>query len=85
MIGVPIGGLLALALTSSYQNNPDASPRAVYTVYALSMYGMTTSMSLVGFFLVGKRKKTRKTASLGLQPVQLHKRVALQPTLRVRF
>lgn len=85
VIGVPMGGLLALALTSPYQENPEIKPKTVYTVYAVSLYGMTTSMSLAGFFLVGKNKRKKAKASLGLQPVQRVDRVALQPTFGMQF
>jgi len=84
-VGVPVGALMALTLTSPYQDNPEASPKAVYTTYALSMYGTTSAMSLVGFFVIGKKKNKKTTASFSLQPVRAAERVALRPTLQVRF
>jgi hypothetical protein len=86
VIAIPIGFLTAMALTSSYQNNEEAKPNAVYTTWALSMYGTITAGSLVGFFLIGKRKKDGKPkASVGVAPTWDGHQNRWIPTLSGRF
>jgi hypothetical protein len=86
IIAVPIGLLIAMALSSSYQNNDSARPGPVYTTFALSMYGTITLGSLAGFFLIGKRKKAPKSkTSIGVAPAWDGHQNRWIPTLSGRF
>ncbi len=86
IIALPVGLLVAMALTSSYQNNETAKPGPVYSTFALSMYGTITAGSLVGFFLIGKRKTDKKpSTSIGVAPAWDGRQNRWIPTLSGRF